>query len=97
MPCAADSPMAWMSLMNMIMPASRMVFVMPNSLAALIALVASAPAFARARISALLLCACSRNDEKSPEDKGCFTEPTTVPPPALTTVVVSACSAWPNA
>ncbi|MNL39779.1 hypothetical protein D3C87_1620770 [compost metagenome] len=97
MPCVAGRPMAWMSLMNMIMPASFIVLVTPNSLAALMALVASAPAFAKARISALLACACNRNDEKSLADKGCLTDPTTLPPPASTTFVVSACSAWPKA
>ena len=97
MPCVAGRPMAWMSLMNMIRPASFMVLVRPNSLAALIALVASAPALARARISALLLCACSRKEEKSLDDSGCLTEPSTLPPPACTTLVVSACSAAPKA
>jgi hypothetical protein len=44
---------------------------MPNSLAALIELIVSPPAFARPRICALLDCACSRNDEKSLADSGC--------------------------
>ena len=37
---------------------------MPNSLAALIALMVSPPALARPRICALLACACSRNDRE---------------------------------
>src|SRR5436305_23064 len=79
MPCVVFRPSEWMSLMNTRRPASFIVFVMPNSLAALIELMVSPPAFARPRICALLDCACSRNDEKSLADSGCFTEPTTVP------------------
>ncbi|KAG1370626.1 hypothetical protein G6F60_015652 [Rhizopus arrhizus] len=74
-----------------------MVLVTPNSLAALIALMVSPPALARPRICALEACACSRKDEKSLEASGCLTDPTTLPPPASTTVVVSACNALPKA
>ncbi len=70
---------------------------MPNSLAALIALMVSPPALARPRICALDACACSRYDEKSEADSGCLTEPTTVPPLALTTAAVSFSSEWPKA
>ena len=97
MPCVAGRPSEWMSLMNTSSPASFIVLVTPNSLAALIELMVSPPAFARPRICALLDCACSRNDEKSLVDSGCLTEPTIVPPAALTTVEVSFCSCAPKA
>src|SRR5919206_4416004 len=97
MPCVVFRPSEWMSLMKTSRPASFIVLVMPNSLAALFELIVSPPALARPRICALLDCACSRNDEKSLADSGCFTEPTTVPPAAFTTFDVSFCSAAPNA
>src|SRR5207245_2460245 len=97
MPCVVFRPSEWMSLMNTSKPASFIVLVTPNSLAALIELIVSPPALASPRICALLDCACSRNDEKSLADSGCLTEPTTVPPAALTTADVSFCSAAPNA
>src|SRR4029450_3757914 len=89
MPCVVLRPSEWMSLMNTSRPASFIVLVMPNSLAALIELMVSPPALARPRICALLACACSRKEEKSLADSGCLTEPTTVPPAALTMLAVS--------
>ena len=83
--------------MNTSSPAIFIDLVTPNSLAALIALTVSPPALASPRICALLLCACSRKEEKSLAFSGCLTEPTTLPPLALTMVVVSACSACPKA
>src|SRR3954470_19312652 len=97
MPWVALRPSECTSLMNISSPASFIDLVMPNSLAALIALIVSPPALARPRICALLDCACSRNDEKSLADSGCLTVPTTVPPAALTTLAVSVCSAAPKA
>src|SRR4051812_8398690 len=97
MPWVAFRPSECTSLMNISRPASFIVLVMPNSLAALTELIVSPPALARPRMSALLDCACSRNDEKSLADSGCRTEPTTLPPAALTTVVVSFCSWVPKA
>ncbi len=97
MPCVVFSPSEWMSLMNTSSPASFIVLVTPNSLAALMVLMVSPPALAMPRICALLACACSRKDEKSLADSGCLTVPTTVPPAALTTVDTSACSAAPKA
>src|SRR3954447_3803387 len=92
MPWVAFRPSECTSLMNISRPASFIVLVMPNSLAALMVLMVSPPALDRPRICALLDCACSRNDEKSLADGGCRTEPRTVPPAALTTVEVSFCS-----
>src|SRR5829696_3106018 len=97
MPWVVLSPSEWMSLMNTSRPASFIDLVTPNSFAALIELIVSPPAFARPRICALLDCACSRNDEKSLADSGCRTEPTAVPPAALTALVASVCSAVPKA
>ena len=51
MPCVVFRPSEWMSLMNTSRPASFIVLVMPNSLAALIELMVSPPALARPRIS----------------------------------------------
>src|SRR3954466_12143257 len=85
MPCDAFRPSECTSVMNISRPAIFIVLVMPNSLAALIALMVSLPALARPRICALLDWACSRNDEKSLADNGCLTVPTTVPPAAFTT------------
>src|SRR6187402_1508680 len=96
-PCVAFRPSECTSLMNIRRPASFIDLVIPNSLAALIVLIVSPPAFARPRICALLDCACSRNDEKSLADSGWRTDPTTVPPAALTTAVVSFCNCEPNA
>src|SRR5450755_3360956 len=93
MPCVAFSPSECTSLMNINRPTSFIVLVTPNSLAALIALIVSPPALAKPRICALLDCAWSKNDEKSLVESGCRTEPTTVPPAALTAVVASFCSA----
>ena len=86
-----------MSLMNTSRPAIFIVLLTPNSLADFTALVKSPPALAMPRIWALLACACSRNDEKSLAANGCLTDPTMVPPAALTTAEVSFCSAAPNA
>src|SRR5664279_1935834 len=97
MPCVAFRPSEWTSLMNIRRPASFIVLVTPNSLAALMALMVSPPAFARPRICALLDCACSRNDEKSLADSGWRTAPTTLPPADFTAVVASFCSAVPKA
>ena len=80
MPCVAFRPSECTSLMNISRPASFIVLVMPNSLAALTALMVSPPALARPRICALLDCACSMNDEKSLAESGARTEPTTLPP-----------------
>src|SRR5204862_3240617 len=96
-PCVAFRPSEWTSLMNIRRPASFIVLVMPNSFAALIELIVSPPALARPRICALLCCACSRHDEKSLALSGARTEPRTVPPAALTTVVASFCSCVPKA
>src|ERR1700709_1020785 len=82
MPWVAFRPSECTSLMNISRPASFIVLVTPNSLAALIALMVSPPAFARPRICALLPCACNRNDEKSLADSGCFETPSTLPPAA---------------
>ena len=65
MPWVVFRPSEWMSLMNMSRPASFMVLVMPNSLAALIELVVSPPALARPMILALEACACSTKDDRS--------------------------------
>src|SRR3954453_10427512 len=97
MPWVALRPSECTSLMNISNPASFIVLVMPNSLAALIELIVSPPALARPRICALLCCACSRNDEKSLAESGWRTEPTTVPPAALTTAEVSFWSCVPKA
>ena len=86
-----------MSDRNTRRPAVFIVLLMPNSLAALMLLTVSPPALARPRICAFEFCACSRKDEKSDAFSGCLTEPTTVPPLASTTLVVSSCSAWPKA
>ena len=45
----------------------------------------------------LALVACSKKEEKSDALSGARTVPTTEPPLALTTLDVSASSAWPNA
>src|SRR6187455_3464331 len=97
MPWVVARPSEWMSLMNTSRPASFIDLVMPNSLAALIELIVSPPALARPRIWALLPCACSRNDEKSLADNGWRTEPTIVPPAALTTAEESFCNCVPKA
>ena len=97
MPSAAFRPTECTSLMNISRPASFIVLVMPNSLAALIALTVSPPALARPRICALLDCACSRKDEKSLALSGCLTLPTTVPPAAWITAEASDCSEAPKA
>src|SRR5438445_8387071 len=91
MPCVAFRPSECTSLMNISRPASFIVLVMPNSFAALMVLMVSPPALARPRICALLDCACSKKLEKSLADNGCRTEPTIVPPAALTTGEVSFC------
>src|SRR3546814_2758817 len=64
-PCVVSKPRAWMSLMNTRRPASFMVLVTPNSLAALTELTKSPPALASASTCALDAWACSRNEEKS--------------------------------
>src|SRR3954465_1890791 len=97
MPWVVFRPSEWMSLMNISRPASFMVLVMPNSLAALMELMVSPPALARPRICALDACACSMKEEKSDADNGCRTDPATVPPDSLTTLEVSLSSEWPNA
>ena len=70
---------------------------MPNSLAALMELMVSPPALARPITFAFEDCACKRKEEKSVALSGCFTEPSTLPPEAITTEVVSRSSAWPKA
>src|SRR4051812_45436754 len=52
----------------------------PNSLASLIVLTRSEPAFARAMTFAPEFCACNRNEERSGELSGCRTLPRTLPP-----------------
>ncbi|KAG1372359.1 hypothetical protein G6F59_018586 [Rhizopus arrhizus] len=69
----------------------------PNSLACLMAIVVSPEELASATISALAAWACSRNEEKSFEARGCLTAPSVWPPACLTAFSVSACKAWPNA
>ncbi|MNT34027.1 hypothetical protein D3C72_1699830 [compost metagenome] len=69
-PSVFFSPRLCTSLMNISRPAIFIDLVMPNSLAALIALMVSPPALARPRICALDDCACSRNEEKSDADSG---------------------------
>ena len=66
---------------------------MPNSAACLIEFAVSRPALARPMIFAFELWACSRNDEKSDELSGIRTEPTTLPPLAVTISLVSFSSA----
>src|ERR1700712_3983183 len=97
MPCVAFRPSECTSLMNISRPASFIVLVRPNSLAALTALMVSPPALASPRICALLAWACSRKEEKSLDESGARTEPTTEPPALTTAVVASACSAVPKA
>src|SRR5450830_561476 len=97
MPWVSFRPSECTSLMNISRPASFMLLVMPNSLAALMALMVSPPALARPRIWALEFCACSRKDEKSEAASGCLALPSTVPPPALMTSEVSFSSDWPKA
>ena len=60
-------------------------------------LMVSPPALARPITLAFDDCACSRNEEKSVVLSGCLTPPTTLPPAAVTTAVVSRSSAWPKA
>ena len=85
MPCVVFRPSEWMSLMNISRPASFIVLVTPNSLAALIELMVSPPALARPRICALPdACACSRKDEKS-EVQRVLDGAHHLPPAALTT------------
>src|SRR3546814_14180021 len=69
MPCVVLRPSECMSLMNTSRPASFMVWVTPNSLAALIELMVSPPALARPRICAPAACACRRKDEKRSEGR----------------------------
>ena len=71
--------------------------VTPNSAACLIALVVSAPALARPMILAPEAWAWSRKEEKSEAGKGWRTEPSTLPPLAVTTADESRSSAWPKA
>ena len=97
MPSVVFRPSEWMSLMNISRPASFMLLVMPNSFAALIALMVSPPALARPRICALELWACSKKLLKSLALSGCLTLPTTVPPDLTTTAEASLCSEAPNA
>ncbi|MCY1373503.1 hypothetical protein D9M69_607850 [compost metagenome] len=85
------------SVTNTSRPTIFMLLVMPNSFAALIALMVSPPALASASTCALEFCACSRKDEKSEVLSGAFTEPSTVPPFSFTTLVASASRAWPKA
>src|ERR1700712_4742510 len=70
MPCVAFRPSECTSLMNISRPASFIVLVRPNSLAAFTELMVSPPALARPRICALLDCACSMNEEKSLAESG---------------------------
>ena len=70
---------------------------MPNSDACLMELMVSPPALARPITLALEACACSRKEEKSCVLSGTFTLPSTLPPAALMTSVVSRSSAWPKA
>ena len=86
-----------MSLMKANSAAGFMVFVMPNSLAAFRELVKSLPALASPSTWALEPCACSRKDEKSDAAKGTRTEPTDLPPLAVTTFVAASCSWVPKA
>ena len=83
--------------MNTSRPAIFILPVRPNSFAALTELMKSPPAFASPSTCAFDDCACSRNDEKSDAPSGCFTLPSTEPPLALMTSVVSFSSDWPNA
>src|SRR3954465_7816238 len=78
-PCVTFRPSEWMSLMNTSRPASFIDLVMPNSLAALVALMKSAPASASPSTCAFDDCACSRKEEKSDADSGCLTLPSTEP------------------
>src|SRR5437588_711232 len=70
-----------MSAMKTIRPASFFPRVTPNSPACFTALMKSPPESASAITSALEACACNRKDEKSGVLIGCFTAPTTLPPP----------------
>src|SRR2546427_2465813 len=65
MPSVFFRPRLWMSVRNTSRPTVFMLLLMPNSLAALMALMVSPPALARPRIWALEACACSRKEEKS--------------------------------
>ncbi|MGY3461235.1 hypothetical protein ACVWW5_006685 [Bradyrhizobium sp. LM3.4] len=48
-------------------------------------------------ILALEACACSTNEERSGVASGGFTEPSTLPPLAVTTAEASRSSEWPKA
>src|SRR5262245_44637286 len=93
-PCAVCRPSALTSLANTSRPASFCPpLTMPNSAACLIELMVSPPALARPTTLALDACACSRNDEKSLVLSGTRTEPSTLPPFAVTTSRVFCSSA----
>ena len=70
---------------------------MPYSAACLIAFEVSRPALASPITLAFEPCAWSRKDEKSWFESGCRTLPSTLPPLAITTLLVSASSAEPKA
>src|SRR3569623_351585 len=97
MPLVKFKPSECTSLMNINKPASFIVLVLPNSLAALIELIVSPPALANPRICAFDACACNKNKEKTEVDSGGVTDPSTWPPDALTTLAVSDSSEAPNA
>ena len=97
MPRVCSSPSACTSVMNSIKPASFIDEDRPNSLAALTELMVSAPPLASPRTCAPEALACNRKDEKSGVDRGWRTLPSTLPPLALTTSVVSFSSDLPKA
>src|SRR5699024_3005301 len=95
-PCAACQPRACTSVIKLHKPAYAMLWVTPNSLAALMVVVRSAPTLARPKISALELCACRTKEEKPEVPSGTRERPFTSPPLASITLVVSFSSAWPK-
>ncbi len=98
MPCDSGSPIACMSVMNTIRPAILWPFAArPNSAAALMALMVSVPALARATIFALEACAWRRYALKSVVPSGCATSPSTVPPSLRTSTPTSCARVLPNA
>ncbi|MNV88935.1 hypothetical protein D3C71_1831850 [compost metagenome] len=97
MPLVSFSPSACTSVMKSMRPAIFIDLVTPNCCAALMAPMVSPPPLARPSTCAFEACACSRNDEKSVADSGCRTLPTTLPPLASTTCVVSFSSESPKA
>ena len=72
--------------------------VMPNSAACFTQLMVSEPALARPMTFGRAAWACTRKEEKSVvAGKGVRTAPSTLPPEALTKLLVSRSSAWPKA